>query len=74
VQYRSPSTSGSIAKPSTVVAYTNLFISPLGINSPGFEFYIDNPTNWTANFKVSSTPAPLIGSYNFTLWSWDEFN
>lgn len=54
-------------KNTTWASVSNVIISPKGFTNPGFKFYIKEPRNWTAAYKVTSSPAPNISSYDFSL-------
>lgn len=45
-----------------------MFLTPEGATKPGFKFYAAAGA-WTANFKLSSTPAPTVAQWTFNLWS-----
>lgn len=46
-----------------------VFLTPAGATNPGFKFYVGTAGTWTANFQLSSNPAPTVSQYDFTLWS-----
>lgn len=46
----------------------NIASNPQGASQPGFKFYFNTSGTWTFGFKVASSPAPSISSYDFTLW------
>lgn len=46
-----------------------VFVTPQGATNPGFKFYVGTAGTWTTTFQLSSTPAPTVSQYSFTLWS-----